>query len=145
MKTHQNLRKIGSWDVSWARLGLSWLVLSLSWSYLGLFRLSWAYLGSVLGSSGSVLSLSGTVLGLSCACLGLVLARLGLSWACLGLSWARLGPVLKHFCKFCLRLLSAFRLHLAARRYVRSTWNWSQVGNFGHTKLLNSSMFTRLS
>ena len=30
---------------------------------------------------------------------------------------------------------SAFRFSPAARRYVRSTWNWSQVGNFGHKKL----------
>ena len=35
----------------------------------------------------------------------------------------------------CWHSLAAFHDHPAARRYVRSTWNWSQVGSFGSKKL----------
>ena len=95
-----------------------------------------ACLDPVLNLSWPSLGLSWPVSGLSRACLEPVCACLGLSWADLGMSWPYLEPILAclacvlvyfwtlcyYFCQNnCWPSPSAFRLHIAARRYVRST------------------------
>ena len=67
-----------------------------------------------------------------------VLEGLGLdfgapSWPYVGTHFA-LDGIFRHAAgiaakKPCWHSLSAFRFHYAARRYVRSTWNWNQVGS----------------
>ena len=55
------------------------------------------------------------------------------SWPYVGTYFA-LGGIFRHAAgitakKTCWNSLSVFRFHNEARRYVRSTWNWSQVGS----------------
>ena len=55
------------------------------------------------------------------------------SWPYVGTHFA-LDGIFRHAAgiaakKPCWHSLSAFRFHYAARRYVRSTWNWNQVGS----------------
>ena len=71
------------------------------------------------------------------------------SWPYVGTHFA-LDGIFRHAAgiaakKPCWHSLSAFRFHYAARRYVRSTWNRTQVGSYSPTKLLNKAIFTFLS
>ena len=71
------------------------------------------------------------------------------SWPYVGTYFA-LGGIFGHGAgiaakKTCWHSLSAFRFHNAARRYVRSTWNWSQIGREGLKTLRCSSLSTFLS
>ena len=70
------------------------------------------------------------------------------SWPYVGTHFA-LDGIFRHAAgiaakKPCWHSLSAFRFHYAARRYVRSTWNSSQVRHFGPTKVLNRDMLSAL-
>ena len=118
-------------------LGLSWAQLGRSW---GAFGLSWAPSRCLLGTSWVLLGCSWSHLG-SHTCLWAGF------WEVLGASWLGFGELLSSFrydfrrrCANCRRETSsaftlAFFFPLAARRYVRSTWSWNQVGHFGLQKL----------
>ena len=108
-------------------LGATWPLLGTFWALLGASALP---LGFLLGTSRCSWPHLGS---LGCLC-----ARF---WGVLGASWLGFGELWGSFryhfrrrCAHCCRDPSmaftlAFRYLLAARRYVRSTWNWSQVGS----------------
>ncbi len=111
----------------------------------------WAPSGSVLGLSGALLASSWALLGVCWPSFERLLGALGRIWAPMGASrlvftgfWVGPDGVLEgsegsfryDFRRQCVNYCRepsmaftwAFCSPLAARRYVRSTWNWSQVG-----------------
>ena len=113
-------------------MGLSSAQLGRSW---GAFGLSWVPLRCLLASFWVLLGCSWSHLGSHrrlCARFWMVL---GASWLGFGELWGSFRYNFRRRCANCCRDPSmaftlAFRYLLAARRYVRSTWNWSQVGSF---------------
>ena len=70
------------------------------------------------------------------------------SWPYVGTHFA-LDGIFQHAAgiaakKPCWHSLSAFRFHYAARWYVRSTWNWNQVGSFWPQKISGQLHFYSL-
>ena len=128
----------------------------------------WASPGPALGLSEALLASSWALLGVCWPSFERLLGALGRIWAPMGASRLvftgfRVAPdrVLEGSggsfrCDFRRQCVSyrrepsmaftwAFRSPLVVRRYVRSTWNWSQVGHFGPDKSRCKDFLTILS
>ena len=124
---------------SWRLLDQSWPTLGASWGYLGR---SWAPLGCSWAPLGHILA---------------VMDASGLDFDPPGLEFGSLrGSILdssmpastcgmNRCTRPILAFTWAFRFPHAARRYVRSTWNWSQVRHFGTKKSLCQPFLAFLS
>ena len=116
------------WEGFGRLLGLSWAQLGRSW---GAFGLSWVPLRWLWGTFWVLLGCSWSHLGSHRCLCARFWGVLGASWLGFGELWGSFRYDFRRRCANCCREPSmaftlAFRSPLAARRYVRSTWNASK-------------------